>query len=59
MDNRNRMETNVIFSARTKMLKVKTNFRNMHQDTVCRIYKEEEENQEHVLEHCKSEKGRK
>ena len=28
----------------------------MHQDTQCRLCKEEEENQEHVLEHCKSEK---
>ena len=56
MDKCNRMEANIIFRARTRMLKVKANFRNMHQDTQCRLCKEEEENQEHVLEHCKNEK---
>ena len=56
MDKCNRMEANIIFRARTRMLKVKTNFRNMFQDTVCRLCKEGEESQEHVLEHCKNEK---
>ena len=59
MDKCNRIETNIIFRARTRMLKIKANFRNMYQETMCRLCKKEEENQEHVLEHCKSEKRKK
>ena len=59
MDKCNRMETSIIFRARTRMLKVKTNFRNMYQDTTCRLCKAEEEDQEHVLENCQSEERKK
>ena len=55
MDKCNRMDANIIFRARTRMLKIKANFRNMFQDTTCRLCKEMEENQEHVLETCKNE----
>ena len=56
MNKCNRMVTNIIFRARTRMIKVKANFRKMYQDATCRMCKGEEENQEHVLEHCKNEK---
>ena len=52
MDKCNRMDANTIFRARTRMLKIKANYRNMHQDMTCRLCKEPEENQEHVLETC-------
>ena len=55
MDKCNRMDANIIFRARTRMLKIKANFRNMFQDTACRPCIEMEENQEHVLETCKDE----
>ena len=59
MDKCNRMEINTIFRARTRMLKAKSNFRNMYQDTMCRMCKEEEEDQEHVLENCQNEERKK
>ena len=59
MDKCNRMDANIIFRARTRMLKVKANFRNMYQDTTCRLCKRMEENQEHVLETCNSEARKK
>lgn len=48
------MEASIIFKARTRMLKVKCNYKNMYQDTICRLCRTEEENQEHVLESCTS-----
>ena len=56
MDKCNRMDANTIFRARTRMLKVKANYRNMYQDMSCRLCNEPEENQEHVLEMCKNER---
>ena len=47
-----RMEASTIFKARTRMLRVKCNYKKMYQDTICRICHKEEENQEHILEHC-------
>ena len=55
MDKCNRMDANIIFRARTRMLKVKANYRNMYQDMTCRLCNETEESQEHVLEECKNE----
>ena len=56
MDKCNRRTTNIIFKARTRMLQVKENYRNMFQDTICRMCKAEEETQEHVLEKCTDER---
>ena len=53
MDKCNRMEASLIFRARCRMLNFKHNFRNMYQDTKCRVCGKEEETQEHALEKCK------
>ena len=45
MNECNRMEASTIFKARTRMLRVKCNYKKMFRDT-------EEENQEHILEFC-------
>jgi hypothetical protein len=49
-----RSETGTIFKARTRMLKIKANFRNMHKDMTCRLCRKEdtEETQDHILEEC-------
>ena len=52
MDVCNRMEASIIFKARTRMLKVKCNYKKMFPDTKCRACKAEEETQEHILETC-------
>ena len=52
MDKLNRMETSIIFKARTRMIPVKENFRNMHQNNKCRACEAEPETQQHILEEC-------
>ena len=52
MNELNRTEASIIFKARTRMLKMKCNYKKMFQDTVCRLCNQEEENQEHILESC-------
>ena len=41
-----------IFAIRARMIKVKTNYRNAHENTLCRWCKEKEEPQEHILTEC-------
>ena len=43
LDHLNRIYASLIFRARTRMLKVKHNFRNVFQDTKCRLRGTEEE----------------
>ena len=48
----NRNQVSLIFKARTRMLNLKANFKNRHQEHKCRLCKEAEETQSHVLEEC-------
>ena len=43
-----RQECTVIFSTRTRMLKVKGNYKGMYNNTTCRICGGKEETQEHI-----------
>lgn len=47
-----RDQASLIFKCRTRMLEVKNNFRGMHRDLLCRVCKQNEETQKHVLEEC-------
>ena len=48
----NRNQASIIFKARTRMLKVKSNYKNGHKDLKCRLCGRVEENQSHILEEC-------
>ena len=52
MNELTRKQCSIIFKARTRMIKVKANYRNGHQNLKCRMCKNEEETQTHVLEEC-------
>ena len=47
-------QARAIFMARTRMIKVKTNYKNMYTNTMCRGCGLKEETQQHVLEECTS-----
>ena len=47
-------QARAIFIARTRMIKVKTNYKNMYTNTICRGCGLKEETQQHVLEECTS-----
>ena len=47
-----RNQASTIFKARTRMLKVKCNYKNGHRDLTCRACGKNEETQTHVLEEC-------
>ena len=48
-----RKQTSIIFKARTRMIKVKGNYKNAHlQDLICRACHKEPETQHHVLYEC-------
>ena len=47
-------QARAIFMARTRMIKVKTNYKNMYTNTICRGCGLKEETQQHVLEECTS-----
>ena len=49
-----RKQTSLIFKARTRMMKVKSNYKNGHTNLKCRMCKNEEETQAHILENCPS-----
>ena len=48
----NRNEASVIFRARTRMLNVKSNYKNAHKNLKCRMCNKHEETQMHILEEC-------
>ena len=52
MDKLTRDQARIIFCARTRMLKVKSNYKNMHPNLQCRGCGLEEETQKHILEEC-------
>ena len=47
-----RNQASIIFKARTRMLKVKSNYKNGYKDLKCRICGNEEESQKHIMEDC-------
>ena len=47
-----RKQASTIFKARTRMLKVKANYKNGHTDLMCSKCKKEPETQKHILEEC-------
>ena len=47
-----RNQVSNIFKARTRMLKVKLNYKNAYREHKCRICGNEDESQKHVLEQC-------
>ncbi len=49
-----RHQTSIIFKTRTRMIEVKDNFRNKHNDNTCRGCGQTQETQKHVLEECTS-----
>ena len=52
IDELTRNQVSTIFKARTRMLKVKSNYKNGYKDLKCRICGNEEETQKHVMEDC-------
>ena len=52
MNELNRKQVSLIFKARTRMLKIKANFKNGNTDLKCRACKTDLETQDHVLEAC-------
>ena len=52
LDKLTRQEASAIFNARTRMLKVKANYKNKYRDQKCRFCKTEDETQDHILEKC-------
>ena len=53
MNELNRNQASTIFKTRTRMLKVKGNYKNGFTNQECRLCKKLEENQQHILEECK------
>ena len=49
-----RKQCTTIFEARTRMTKVKGNYKNINEPGPCRACKKEQETQEHILEECES-----
>ena len=47
-----RKQVSTIFKARTRMIKVKGNYKNGHRDLTCRACKRSTETQQHVLNEC-------
>ena len=52
MEELTRNQASTIFKARTRMLKVKSNYKNGNTNLLCRLCKKEEETQKHALEDC-------
>ena len=53
MNKLTRNQASIIFKARTRMLNIKSNYKNGNKDNLkCRMCEKEEETQEHVLEDC-------
>ena len=52
LDKLPRNKASIIFIARTRMLKVRANYKNGNKDLSCRACKETTETQQHILEEC-------
>ena len=49
-----RNQVSTIFKARTRMLKVRSNYKNGNKEHKCRLCKNQEETQQHILEECEN-----
>ena len=49
-----RNQASIIFEARTRMLKIKDNYKNGNESLKCSICKDKEETQGHILEECEN-----
>ena len=49
-----RNQCSTIFKARTRMIKVKDNYKNAHKTVECRLCKKTPETQQHILEECET-----
>ena len=54
MNKLTRNQASTIFKARTRMLKVKANYKNGNKDLKCRTCGKQEETQNHILEECEA-----
>ena len=54
MNKLTRNQASTIFKTRTRMLKVKSNYKNGNKDLTCRMCGKHEETQDHILEECES-----
>lgn len=52
MNELTRKQASMIFRARSRMIKVKGNYKNGHLDLKCRMCKDYEETQNHILQEC-------
>ena len=52
MNRLTRNQTSIIFKARTRMLNVKSNYKNGNDSLNCRLCGKSEETQNHILEEC-------
>ena len=50
----NRNQASIIFKARTRMLKVKSNYKNGYKNLKCRLCGRVDESQTHILEECEA-----
>ena len=53
MSKLNRSRASTLFQARTRMLNIKNNFRNLYNNTTCRACGLHDETQHHILSECK------
>ena len=51
-DELNRQDVSLIFKTRNRMLEIKDNYRNKYENLTCRLCKQNEETQKHILEEC-------
>ena len=54
METLTRNEVSTIFKARSRMIDIKANYKNTYQDLKCRLYRKEDETQEHFLSKCEN-----
>ena len=52
MNELTRKQTSLIFKARSRMIKIKGNYRNGYSEHLCRACKTEEETQQHIMKDC-------
>ena len=52
MNELTRKQASLIFKTRTRMMKIRANYKNGHKDQTCRACKKEPETQDHALEKC-------
>ena len=51
-DELSREDVSLVFKTRCRMLEIKDNYKNKYDNLICRLCKQHEENQKHILEEC-------